>query len=81
MKVLIWTVIVLIVVLWLVRGKKNKTRSQASTHAPQPDSLDEPQPMIQCAECGVHLPMAEALPGPAGTVFCSDEHRRLHASR
>ena len=30
--------------------------------------------MIACAQCGVHLPRDEALPGRGG-VFCGDAHR------
>jgi uncharacterized protein len=30
--------------------------------------------MLACAQCGVHLPANEALPGRGG-VFCGDAHR------
>ncbi len=35
------------------------------------------EPMLQCAECGLHLPRDEALPG-AGGSFCSSAHRAAH---
>lgn len=36
--------------------------------------------MVSCAECGTHLPEAEALPGRGGH-FCSAEHRQRHEAR
>lgn len=34
-----------------------------------------PQEMVRCAHCGLHLPQADALPGPGERFFCSQEHR------
>jgi len=31
--------------------------------------------MVKCAQCGVHLPISEALPGSSNQFFCSDAHR------
>jgi uncharacterized protein len=39
----------------------------------------EPEHMVACARCGLHLPESEALEGIGGR-FCSEEHRRLGAS-
>jgi uncharacterized protein len=33
--------------------------------------------MLACAQCGLHLPRGEALPGRGG-VFCSEAHRAEH---
>jgi uncharacterized protein len=30
--------------------------------------------MVACAQCGVHLPASDALPGRGG-VFCGEDHR------
>ena len=38
----------------------------------EPDTA--PQTMLSCAQCGLHLPRDEALPGKGG-VFCSAAHR------
>jgi uncharacterized protein len=32
--------------------------------------------MIDCSQCGLHLPISEAVEAQ-GRYFCSDEHRRL----
>jgi uncharacterized protein len=37
----------------------------------------EPQDMVQCPVCAVHLPRTDALAGPDGALYCSQEHRRL----
>lgn len=78
MKLLLWAAIGLVVVMWLVRGKKGKPDAGISG-APKPDVQQEPEPMIQCAHCGVHLPASEAVSDPSGAAFCSDEHRLRHA--
>jgi uncharacterized protein len=32
--------------------------------------------MVGCSQCGVHLPISEAVEAD-GNYFCSDEHRRM----
>ena len=32
--------------------------------------------MVNCSECGLHLPISEAVHSQ-GRYFCSEEHRRL----
>ena len=36
--------------------------------------------IVACAECGLHLPVDEALPGLGG-YFCSAAHRAAHEAR
>ena len=39
-----------------------------------------PEPMVRCAECGVHAPRSESVNmGPQS--FCCDEHARAWAAR
>jgi uncharacterized protein len=38
------------------------------------------QEIVACAECGLHLPVDEALPGRGG-YFCSAAHRTAHEAR
>lgn len=35
----------------------------------------DPQEMVSCPVCGVHLPRSEAVPGQRGLLYCSHEHR------
>ena len=39
-----------------------------------------PEPMVRCAECGVHAPRSESVLG-ARQSFCCDEHARQYAAR
>ncbi len=39
----------------------------------------EAEDMVQCAQCGVHMPRSESRT-LAGKFFCSDEHMKLHGS-
>jgi uncharacterized protein len=73
MKYLILLVVVL-AVLWYWRKARGAdappgggTRSAAGK-AP-------PQDMVQCPVCSVHLPRADALPGPDGRLYCCAAHR------
>ena len=64
---------VVLAVVWLWRnsrrgdGSRNKTSSGGSTA--------QPQDMVQCPVCSVHLPRTDALPGPDGRLYCCAEHR------
>ncbi|MBH9552379.1 hypothetical protein I7X43_05885 [Inhella sp. 4Y17] len=55
-----------------------------SPRPPSPPSTatraSSPEAMSRCAECGVHLPESQALPGRGG-VFCCAEHRERFESR
>ena len=63
-------ILVVLIVLWLARSGSRGAR-QTQRRAP---SGNEPQTMLTCAQCGVHLPRDEALPGRGG-VFCGEAHR------
>lgn len=69
--------LVLLLLGWLVwlMWRKLKPRGQA---APPPASGAEP--MRRCAECGLHLPESQALPGRGGH-FCSAAHRERFEAR
>jgi uncharacterized protein len=70
MKFVVLIVVVLIIV-WLVRGKRPQV-PPARPVEPAPH-----EPMLACAQCGLHLPKGEALPGRGG-VFCSESHRTAY---
>ena len=63
--------VAVVVLLWLLRGA---CRRRADAARPGRPEAAAPQPMLACAQCGVHLPRDEALPGRGG-VFCGDAHR------
>ncbi len=70
MKILLFLIAVF-VLLWLLRGSVGRRRPPP---APGGSHGDRPLPMLACAQCGIHLPVNEALPGRGG-VFCSAAHR------
>ena len=80
MKILIFLVAV-VLLLWLL--KKSMGRRAPPPSPPGADAAT-PKPMLACAQCGVHLPRDEALPGRGG-VFCGEAHRadyeRAHPDR
>jgi uncharacterized protein len=47
---------------------------------PPPRRPESPKAMLRCVECGMHLPVDEALPGRGG-VFCCNEHRSRFEAR
>jgi uncharacterized protein len=72
-----------LVFFWLLRralgSRKQGERPQAPGQAPG-QAAGTPD-LVSCAHCGVHLPKSEAVPagdsGPAGALYCSEDHRRL----
>jgi uncharacterized protein len=68
MKIVLFLIAVF-VLLWLLRGGMRRRAPPAAT---RPSAA--PLPMLACAQCGVHLPRDEALPGRGG-VFCGEAHR------
>ena len=73
MKIVLFLVAVF-VLLWLLRGGMGTRRSPPpSTRAPGGAA----QPMLACAQCGIHLPRDDALPGRGG-VFCGEPHRTAY---
>ena len=71
MKIFLFLVAVFLL-LWLLRGGQRRRTPPPTARPTNPAA--EPQPMLVCAQCGVHLPRDEALPGKGG-VFCGDAHR------
>ena len=63
-------IVAIVVLLWLLRGTFNRRVRPP----PAKTKTKGPLPMLACAQCGVHLPANEALPGRGG-VFCGDAHR------
>ncbi len=76
MKFLIWLAIIFIIFAWVMRSKKNTGQASDKRKPTAPSQADTPELMLQCAQCGVHIPASEALPHGSGVVFCSEEHRR-----
>lgn len=52
----------------------------AGATRPNGDARSLPEPMVRCAECGVHAPKGDAI-AASGEYFCSAEHAQRHAAR
>jgi len=78
MKYLLVLAIVLVAV-WFWRnsrradGSRDNQSGTASRSGTAPTG--QPQDMVQCPVCLVHLPRTDALPGPDGQLYCCVEHR------
>ena len=62
---------------------KRRARRAALTAAAATCAGDAPQltdPLVRCAECGVHTPSSESLV-VAGQRFCCSDHAHRHAAR
>ncbi|WP_213779966.1 PP0621 family protein [Caballeronia sp. dw_276] len=56
-------------------GAARASRGPAASSAPQ-----LPDPLVRCAECGLHTPSSESVVA-AGHRFCSVDHAHRHAAR
>ncbi len=65
----------IVALLWLLKGSRRRVEPPAASRPNAP--AQPPQSMVSCAQCGVHLPQGEALPGRGG-VFCSEPHRNAY---
>lgn len=73
--------LVVAVLLWWKHRQRGARRDAAPPAPPAPPREPAgPETMVRCAECGVHLPASQALPGRGG-VFCSQAHRERFEAR
>lgn len=64
---------VIFAVIWFVRN--NRKDDTPDKPAPRGKAPGQPQDMVECPICSVHLPRTDALPGPDGRLYCCNEHR------
>ncbi|KVE09609.1 PP0621 family protein [Burkholderia anthina] len=62
------------------RGAGNGGAPGAGAARPNGAARSLPEPMVRCAECGVHAPKGDAI-AASGEYFCSAEHAQRHAAR
>ncbi|MFN3861796.1 MAG: PP0621 family protein [Roseateles sp.] len=71
----------LLALLFFALGVKRARPREPEARRPGPPAAPPPpRAMLRCAECGMHLPADEALPGKGG-VFCSAAHRASYEAR
>lgn len=82
MKYLLWAVLIYLAWRWFsaTQARKNRqggedARDTGATTATSATPAMNSERMVECAECGLHLPLSEALPGPGERFFCGEAHR------
>lgn len=73
MKYLLVALVVLVAIhIW------RNNRRKAAPPPPRPKAhLRQPEDMVTCAHCGLHLPASDAITSPDRNHYCSTEHRHL----
>lgn len=69
--------LVLLVLVVAVGIWRSKRRTEAAERRAPAPALKQPQNMVACAHCGLHLPQADAVTDGASQYYCSAEHRHL----
>ena len=59
------------VVLWWLRIQRNTSDTDNNRKV----SGEQPQNMVRCAYCNLHLPQSDAVQGTAG-LYCSTAHQQ-----
>jgi uncharacterized protein len=69
-------IILLVLGLFLVYWILKSYRRRVDRGGPQTPATGG-EDMVQCAQCGVHLPRSESIT-TQGKFFCSADHQRAH---
>ena len=64
-----------LVIAYMVWRSNRLERRGGDRSRPGPPPGADPQEMIACPVCGVHLPRGDAVTGSNGLLYCSQEHR------
>jgi uncharacterized protein len=59
--------------MWMLFGRSRRDRPDRSSRSKSPPAA-QPEGMVACAHCGVHLPRSEAVHAGA-LAYCSPAHR------
>lgn len=73
-KLLLWVVVIGAGWFGWAMVRNWQRKSDRAAQAPKPSQTVEPEQIVSCSHCGVHLPASEAIDAPGGP-FCSAAHR------
>ncbi|MGB4347048.1 MAG: PP0621 family protein [Burkholderiaceae bacterium] len=76
MKYLLWGLVLYLGWRWVTAPRK-AVSSDAADGQSDPSGADAQtvEKMVQCARCGIHLPVSEAVSGNDAQLFCCEAHR------
>jgi len=74
MKFVLWALVIYLCWRWFTAQKKTVAGAEPTS----PEAEEGVEQMVQCAQCGIHLPASEAIAGPERKLFCSHEHSSQH---
>ena len=69
---IILLVLGLLLAYWILKSYRRRVDRRESQ---EPGA--GPEDMVQCAQCGVHLPRSESIT-TQGSFYCSADHERAH---
>ncbi len=80
MRFIIIAAAIALIAFWVFRAARGSSSSEQLPKEDQkpgqfPKSADSVQEMVSCAQCGLHLPKAEAVTGKRA-LYCTLEHQR-----
>ena len=83
-RILFWVFIVFLVwfaVRWAGASRQRRDPVDATRETARGKPSDAVEPMRQCAWCGAHMPVRDALALADGRAYCSAPHREaaIHA--
>jgi len=79
-KILFWALLIIgaLLIARILAHQNTRTTAQPrrARQQPPPAVGDNPESMVRCAHCGIHLPRSDAVL-LEGRTWCSSEHARL----
>lgn len=73
-----YLILLLVIVLAIWAFKRSRRDNTPTPQKPTPPA--SPSNMVSCAQCGIHLPLDEAVTGTKG-LYCTTEHRAAAQDR
>lgn len=75
MKWLVLAIVVIGVLAWLRSSGRRDDAERPGVDRTRAKAPAAPQEIVACAQCGLHLPLADSIAGPTGARYCCDAHR------
>ena len=75
MKFLLWALVIYVAWRWYETKQRKASNAEPSVTATD----DAAERMVACTQCGMHLPLSEAVHGMGAQYFCCDAHRANHS--